>query len=37
MGMVMLIEVGEASAFDLPPDLPARAKERFAQILPQRP
>lgn len=41
MGMVMLIEVGEAPAFDLPPDLPpdlpARAKERFAQILAQRP
>lgn len=33
MGMVMLIEVGEAPAPDLPADLPARAKERFAQIL----
>lgn len=33
MGMVMLIEVGEASAPELPADLPARAKERFERIL----
>lgn len=33
MGMVMLIEVGEASMPDLPADLPARARERFENIL----
>lgn len=33
MGMVMLIEVGEAEAPVLPDDLPARARERFQAIL----
>jgi len=37
MGMVMLIEVGEAPAPDLPADLPARAKERFEKILAANP
>lgn len=37
MGMVMLIEVGEAPAPDLPADLPARAKERFENILAANP
>lgn len=37
MGMVMLIEVGEAPTPDLPADLPPRAKERFARILADRP
>ncbi len=37
MGMVMLIEVGAGAAHDLPADLPPRAKERFAQILAERP
>lgn len=33
MGMVMLIEVGEVGATDLPADLPKRARERFEAIL----
>ncbi|ULB12376.1 pseudoazurin (plasmid) [Cereibacter azotoformans] len=33
MGMVMLIEVGEAPAPVLPDDLPARARDRFEAIL----
>ncbi|MGQ0486346.1 MAG: plastocyanin/azurin family copper-binding protein [Hyphomicrobiales bacterium] len=33
MGMVMLIEVGDQPAPQLPADLPARAKQRFEQIL----
>lgn len=37
MGMVMLIQVGEAAAPDLPADLPARARERFAKILAANP
>ncbi len=37
MGMVMLIEVGDAPAPVLPEDLPARAKERFEAILATNP
>jgi len=37
MGMVMLIEVGEASAPVLPADLPARARTRFEAILAAHP
>lgn len=37
MGMVMLIDVGEASVAELPADLPKRAAERFEQIRAARP
>lgn len=37
MGMVMLIEVGEAETPVLRDDLPKRARERFDQILADRP
>lgn len=37
MGMVMLIEVGDAPAPALPEDLPARARERFEAILAANP
>lgn len=33
MGMVMLIDVGEASSPALPADLPPRAEKRFGEIL----
>ncbi|MFK0094518.1 pseudoazurin [Pseudomonas sp. NPDC090592] len=33
MGMVMVIQVGDAPAAELPPSLPARAKARFAEQL----
>ena len=33
MGMVMVIQVGDASATELPANLPARAKTRFAAQL----
>jgi len=33
MGMVMLIEVGEPTARELPDDLPPRARQRFEAIL----
>lgn len=33
MGMVMLIQVGEAAGAELPEDLPARARARFEAIL----
>ncbi|PRN02864.1 pseudoazurin [Pseudomonas sp. LLC-1] len=33
MGMVMVIQVGDASATELPANLPARAKARFAAQL----
>jgi len=37
MGMVMLIEVGDAPSPVLPEDLPARARERFEAILAANP
>lgn len=33
MGMVMVIEVGEGAARELPDDLPPRARQRFEAIL----
>lgn len=37
MGMVMLIQVGEAAPVTLPDDLPAKARERFGTILAANP
>lgn len=37
MGMVMLIEVGDAQELVFPDDLPPRAQERFEKILAEQP
>lgn len=37
MGMVMVIDVGEGAAAEIPADMPPRAKERINAILAQKP